>query len=129
MLRRAIELRIYLHEFIDKNYNDLGDDVLSHDDWDLLKETALFLQPFYEATQATQGDEDTLDQTLVTMDFLIAHLRSAKAAYVDNPAMNSSVLTAWFVFDKYYNLTDETPAYAAALILHPSFKTQYLHAN
>ena len=61
MLRRAIELRIYIHEFIDNNYNDLRDDVLSHDDWDLLKETALFLQPFYKATQATQGDEDTLD--------------------------------------------------------------------
>ena len=27
---------------------------------------------------------------------------------------------------KYYNLTNESPAYTAAIVLHPSFKWQYI---
>jgi len=32
----------------------------------------------------------------------------------------------WFAFDKYYKLTDKTPAYAAALLLNPMLRKTYL---
>ncbi|KAM4061469.1 transposase-like protein [Hirsutella rhossiliensis] len=31
--------------------------------------------------------------------------------------------------DKYYCLTDESPAYVAAIVLHPSHKWHYIHEN
>jgi hypothetical protein len=35
----------------------------------------------------------------------------------------------WEVFDKYYSKTDNSPLYAAALILHPNRRTKYIEAN
>ena len=32
----------------------------------------------------------------------------------------------WFAFNKYYNLTDQNPAYTAALLLNPTLQKQYL---
>jgi hypothetical protein len=31
--------------------------------------------------------------------------------------------------DKYYRLTDESPAYVAAIVLHPSHKWHYIYEN
>ncbi|XP_044717324.1 Ribonuclease H-like protein [Hirsutella rhossiliensis] len=41
----------------------------------------------------------------------------------------SPVLTSWYVFDKYYQLSDESPAYGAALILHPSRGKAHVQKN
>ena len=116
-------------EFIDDHFDDLRDDFLTHDDWAILRETYTFLQPFFIATKKTEGDRATLDRVQITMDYLIDHLKQAKIRYATNPQMNSSVLTAWFTFDKYYSMADDTPAYAAAMILHPSYKIQYIQNN
>ena len=35
----------------------------------------------------------------------------------------------WFVLNKYYILTDETPAYTAALLLDPSKRLKYIQHN
>lgn len=35
----------------------------------------------------------------------------------------------WFILDKYYFKTDETPVYSAALLLHPSKRLKYLRQN
>lgn len=35
----------------------------------------------------------------------------------------------WFVLDKYYFKTDETPIYSTALLLHPSKRLKYLRQN
>jgi hypothetical protein len=32
----------------------------------------------------------------------------------------------WEKMDKYYRLTDESPAYTAAIVLHPGYKWQYI---
>ncbi|TKA38491.1 hypothetical protein B0A49_13668, partial [Cryomyces minteri] len=88
--------------------------------------TRLFLQPFWRVTLETEGDKATLDLTLKSMDFLIKHYERSKSKHAGNPTLSSSIITSWFVFDKYYNLTDATPAYAAALLLHPSRRKAYL---
>ncbi|KAF5988483.1 high-osmolarity-induced transcription protein 1 [Fusarium bulbicola] len=54
------------------------------------------------------------------MDVLHRHYQQAFNKYKMNQQLVGPVLTSWHVFDKYYQLSDESPAYAAALILHPS---------
>ncbi|TKA54703.1 hypothetical protein B0A49_13065 [Cryomyces minteri] len=71
-------------------------------------------------------NQATLDLTLKSMDFLIKHYERSKSKHAGNLDLSSSIITSWLVFDKYYNLTDATPAYAAALLLHPSRREQYL---
>ncbi|EXL65349.1 hypothetical protein FOPG_18415, partial [Fusarium oxysporum f. sp. conglutinans race 2 54008] len=35
----------------------------------------------------------------------------------------------WAKLDKYYRLTEESPAYVAAIVLHPSHKWHYIQEN
>jgi len=39
------------------------------------------------------------------------------------------VQQSWDTFDKYYSKSDNSPFYAAAIILHPSRRTQYIRHN
>ena len=39
------------------------------------------------------------------------------------------IKNGWEIFDKYYSKTDESPLYAAALILHPTRRTKYIRYN
>jgi hypothetical protein len=41
----------------------------------------------------------------------------------------SRIQKGWDVFDLYYSRTDVTPLYAAALILHPGRRTEYIRTN
>ena len=46
--------------------------------------------------------------------------------YRSNPQLLSAIITSWYAFDKYYKLTDETPVYAALILLHPSRRKTYI---
>jgi hypothetical protein len=41
----------------------------------------------------------------------------------------SRIQKGWDIFDLYYSRSDDTPLYAAALILHPSRRTEYIKTN
>jgi hypothetical protein len=56
----------------------LGEDSLTQDDWDVLRLTADFLQPFWQATLAQQKKWSSLDQLLYHMDILLKHFEDAK---------------------------------------------------
>jgi hypothetical protein len=43
--------------------------------------------------------------------------------------MVQSIEMGWFVLKKYYNITDDVPVYAAAIILDPSRRGAYLKKN
>jgi len=43
--------------------------------------------------------------------------------------MLHAIEMGWFILDKYYALTDETPVYAAALLLDPSKRSTYIKKN
>jgi hypothetical protein len=43
--------------------------------------------------------------------------------------MVRSIEMGWFVLEKYYNMTDDVPVYAAAIILDPSRRGAYLKKN
>lgn len=38
-------------------------------------------------------------------------------------------MASWEKFDKYYSMTDNSPLYAAALVLHPNCRTKYIESN
>ena len=63
------------------------------------------------------------------MDFLIQHLKQKQEEHKEQLNLSSSLMTAWYAFDKYYKLTDQSPAYAAALLLHPSYRKEYVETH
>src|SRR5438094_127863 len=46
-----------------------------------------------------------------------------------NQRLLTAIITSWYALDKYYLLTDETTAYAAAILLHPSRRKRYIEKN
>lgn len=60
------------------------------------------------------------------MDFLIKYVKSKQEEHAANNNLLASLLTMWFAFNKYYKLTNKTPAYVAALLLNPTLRRQYL---
>ena len=88
-----------------------------------------FLQPLWKITQLTKGYHATLDRTLFTIDVLHKHYTQAFDKYKNNPELLGCVLTSWYVFEKYYKLSDESPVYAVALSLHPSRRKAHIQKN
>jgi hypothetical protein len=124
MINAALRMRASVNEYIDNN--DLEHVQITLHDWRVLEETSQFLEPFQEATKACEGDQTTLDQMLTSLDIIIAHFKACRARFPNNEPFLAAVTTSWFALDKYYRLTDESPLYAAALLLHPSYRKQYL---
>lgn len=64
--------------FLNQYHNELEGDILTHDDWQILKMTHEFLQPFYQATLEQQMDWASIDQVLENMDILFMQFEDAK---------------------------------------------------
>ncbi|KAM4064711.1 transposase-like protein [Hirsutella rhossiliensis] len=80
-------------------------------------------------TKALESSFATLDNVLLAMDFVLAQFEAGKEAHIDDPIMAPMYNSGWAKMDKYYCLTDESPAYVAAIVLHPSHKWHYIHEN
>ncbi|EKG08928.1 HAT domain-containing protein, partial [Macrophomina phaseolina MS6] len=63
------------------------------------------------------------------MDVLHKHYIQAFDKYRENHPLRRCIAASWAVFDKYYQLTDSTPAYGAAMILHPSRRAAHIKKN
>ncbi|XP_044716024.1 Ribonuclease H-like protein [Hirsutella rhossiliensis] len=129
LLDTALEKEEHVKWYQDKYYETLVNDYLAPRDWQALRDIRNFLQPFWRITLLTEGYRSTLDRTLFTMDVLHKHYQQAFEKYKLNQQLLGPVLTSWHVFDKYYRLSDETPAYGAALILHPSRGKAHIEKN
>ena len=67
-------IRRSIQQYFEKYFQDFDDDdFLSPTDWESLKYTADFLQPFERVTKELEGDRSTLDYVRYTMDFLVKH--------------------------------------------------------
>jgi hypothetical protein len=127
------------------HFATLEADYLSPEDWKRLRTIKEFLQPFHRATLETQGDHATIDSVLFTMDILIQYFETAlvsklplissntniirQSEHASDKEFSSRIRNGWEIFDKYYSKTDDSPLYAAALILHPNRRTKYIEAN
>ena len=67
----ACELEGHVDTFVKNRRKAIGKYALSPDDWDTLHQINVFLKPFEKITIATEGDNDSIDKTLVTMDILV----------------------------------------------------------
>ncbi|KID81254.1 transposase-like protein [Metarhizium guizhouense ARSEF 977] len=125
----ACELEGHVDAFVKAHRKEIGKYALTPDDWDTIREINTFLKPFEKVTSRTQGDLDCIEKTLATMDILVKHFEKQKNKHSNNIEFQNAILMAWHAFDKYYLLTDEVPAYAAALLLHPSRRKRYIDVN
>ena len=121
----ALELKTYYTTFcVDFDKEDKYQ--LTVSEWHLVQLTIAFLQPFKEATKRCEGDYVTLNKVQLIMNALAAHFKEQKDLHRGNTSFSESIVTAWYAFDKYYQLIDETGAYIVVILLHPSYRKGYL---
>ncbi|KAF6515398.1 hypothetical protein HZS61_007892 [Fusarium oxysporum f. sp. conglutinans] len=116
---------------LDDQYDELKEDYLSHEAWQELEDIFSFLEAFFFATKDTEGKVNTLDDMLLSMDYLVQHYKEQKekCALSHHPRLQARVLASWFKFDKYYKVTDDTPIYATAVLLHPAYRKGYFDTH
>ncbi|KHO11387.1 hypothetical protein MAA_10902 [Metarhizium robertsii ARSEF 23] len=142
MLRAALNLRDAIDGYFNKWVEaDCAGDELSSEDWITLEKINTFLEKLKMTTKALELEKlkmttkalessfATLDHVLLAMDFVLAQFEAGKETYADDPIMAPMYNSGWAKLDKYYRLTDESPAYVAAIVLHPSHKWHYIHEN
>ncbi|TXB98910.1 hypothetical protein FocTR4_00012313 [Fusarium oxysporum f. sp. cubense] len=133
MIDNLIRKKQQVKQFLLDYDKALGDNILNSSDWDYLEKTHAFLQPFTSTTLWAQGVTATLSQNLMIMDILLRHYEQKKELYEaeesHDPLMLHSIDMGWFVLDKYYALSGESPIYATALLLDPSKRARYLEIN
>ena len=71
---------------------------------------------------------------LLTMEWLLKHLEESKLQHQrdDEPHLRIGCNLGWMKLDQYYTLTDDSPAYLAAVVLHPAYRwlsIQYAHTE
>ena len=110
------------------------DDALDDDDWHTLTIYLEVLKPFEEATTRMQGNPGTASGSRVwdilpTYEFLLQHLEEFKTRYKDHKEQHFryNINQAWMKLDKYYGLTDDSPIYVAAVVLHPRMKWSFIN--
>lgn len=116
----------YFENYADK---DCKLDQLSTDDWELLRQIQQFLECIEHTTKALESNQSTIDRVLPAMDFVLKQFEDGKCEFADHPTLSKMFNSGWSKLEKYYQLSEDTPVYVAALILHPRYKWQYLDRN
>ena len=60
------------------------------------------------------------------MDYILAQFEQFKEANQNDIIMEPIFNSGWAKLNKYYRLSDSTPVYIAAIVLHPSKKWRYI---
>ncbi|KAI8412279.1 hypothetical protein FOFC_08909 [Fusarium oxysporum] len=116
MLRVALNLRDAIDGYFNKWMElDCAGDKLSSEDWIILEKIKSFLEKLKMTTKALESSFATLDNILLAMDFVLAQFEAGKEAYINDPIMAPMYNSGWAKLDKYYRLTDESPAYVASV--------------
>jgi len=63
------------------------------------------------------------------MDFILKQFEQFKEDYKDNKLLASMFNSRWAKIEKYYKITDKSPAYIAAIILDLNAKWKYIKNN
>jgi hypothetical protein len=86
------------------------------------------MEPLQEVTKLCEGDNATLDQVLISIDSLRKHHEKSATEYAtSNPVLAAAIHTSRFALDKWQAINSYTPAYAAALLLHPTYREAYIN--
>ena len=108
--------------------------MLSDEDWQILEHTKIILVPFQSVTKRLKGhtknsDHGSVWEALPAVEALIEHLDKMKKIYTQEeyPQLTTSINLAWLKLDDYYKKLDDSPAYAAALLLHPRYRLKHFN--
>ena len=130
MLMTAWILRDAIEEFFDLYATpDLKADRLTDQEWATIRTIKDFLEKLSMSTKACESKQSTLDLTLPSTDYILSLFEKLKAEHKDNPIFSPMFNSGWSKMDKYYRLSDDTPAYIAAIVLHPSRKWRYIERH
>jgi hypothetical protein len=66
-----------LHEHAD----DCGDNILTHQDWEILEQTCSFLQAFKSCTLNVESDQASLNRSLYTLDAILGIFEDKKVRF------------------------------------------------
>lgn len=105
------------------------DDKMTSEDWAVIAEYLAILKPLKIATKRLEGRPEegrygAVWEVLLTMEWLLKHLEESKMQHEhdEEPYLRVGCNLGWMKLDKYYALTDDSPVYLAALVLHPAFR-------
>lgn len=141
MIERAFKLKdaleLYQQAMRDDDEDPLEADCLSNDDWHELKLVMDLLKPLKQQSffvQADGGSEVThgsLHEAFTSIDYLLTKLEEAKRQhhYAPHGHFKASINLGWKKLNKYYALTDATPAYRVAVVLHPHYKMEWFEKH
>ena len=138
MLRRALVLRFKLEALCTFHVNEILDkDILTSQDWEEVKIITEILKPFYDLTMRLQGNakdgtKGSLWEVLVSFEIILNHLEAARKKYLKIKTyryLPTCINAAWAKAEKYYALLDDSPMYAAAVLLHPGLKWQFFRKH
>jgi hypothetical protein len=133
-ISRALKLQPQLQVFAQSHLQDLGDDVLTVEDWAILSQIHEVLQPFRVLTKQLEGrakehHHGSVWEVLPAIELLLSHIEGLKAIYTDK-FMKASINNCWMKLDEYYSKTDSHYAvYACATLLHPALRTAHFHKH
>jgi hypothetical protein len=138
MIERALQLKDALQLYQDHYASDDTDlldrdDCLSAEDWHELSELKQLLRPLKDASVRCQtvpvdGHNGALWQTLSTTEWLLAKFEELKRQPFSQYFL-TCINLGWKKLNKYYELSDSSPAYCLAVFLHPSHKMAWFEKN
>ena len=131
MVQRAIRIEVQpaIRLFCNE-YKDEGIDQLDNSDWSCLHDLNKFLGYFEEVTLSLEGKAGHLGGVLTSMDFLLEKLEYPQANQeAHSPEILSMCESAWQKLIKYYNMSETSEVYVAALVLDPRYKWSYFEKN
>jgi hypothetical protein len=127
MLYVALKLRDSIEAYYDHYPDEAVDgDMLTQDEWAILEVIKDFLEVFRDATKGLESHNATLDRVLPSMDILLDEFEEKKEKYHGNDILDPMFNSGWAKMDKYYNRTNDSPAYISAIVLNPSHKFEYI---
>jgi hypothetical protein len=132
MIKRAITSPVYkaINSYVQRHKSEgVGDDELSNKDWKTLCNIHNFLDKLTQTTLALESSVSTLDNVLPAMDYILEQFEQYKEEYKNDKTMASMFNSGWAKMNKYYQMTEESPVYIAAIILDPNAKWQYIKNN
>jgi hypothetical protein len=80
-------------------------------------------------TKALESDNSTLVDALIGIDYCLTLFKEGKDRFKDDPVLSSMFNSGWEKMEKYYKLSDRTPVYAAAIVLYPRRKWQWINTH
>ena len=135
-LERGLKLYNKISAYSLDNKDELGEDFLLPEDWDILRRIESYLQPFHRTTKqleghATDGHHGAIWEALPAMEYLLRHLEHLKQTVPKRDTrIWECVNNSWAKLNEYYNITDSNHAvYAAATLLHPAMRMTYFRKN